>query len=264
MKTNLSKVVFVIILFILSSKAFPQKSSQDALLKKGIALTEQAYASYNQDLFLKSRNIFEQVYDSNKTNLLPLYYMTFIDYKLLEMSLRQKGDSLFNKYYDGAEKNALLISENKEWESEGKTLLASVYMMKIAKSPMSAVSLAPKIGDLLEDAVNSNPANPRSYLIIGMMKFNTPKMYGGSYDIASENFRKAVSIYEKQDTTFTLKPSWGYLEALTWLGRSLEQQDNFESAKFMYQKVLSIQPQYGWVKYYLLPNLEKKMEEKNK
>jgi tetratricopeptide (TPR) repeat protein len=189
--------------------------------------------------------------------------MTFIDYKLLEMSLRQKGDSLFNKYHDNAEKNAIQISGNKDWESEGKTLLASIYMMNIAKNPMSAVSLSPKISGLLEDAENSNPSNPRPYLIIGMMKYNTPKMYGGSYEIAAENFRKAVSIYEKQDTTFTLMPSWGYLEALTWLGRSLDQFGNNESAKFLYQKVLSIQPQYGWVKYYLLPNLEKKMEGKN-
>jgi len=263
MKTNLIMLAVASLLFIFSSKTFPQNTSTDALMKKGKTLIEQAYASYNQELFLKSRNIFEQVYDSDKTNLLPLYYMTFIDYKLLEMSLRQKGDSLFNKYYDCAEKNATQISGNKDWESEGKTLLASVYMMKIAKSSMSAVSLAPKIGELLENAVESNPSNPRPYLIIGMMKYNTPKMYGGSYDIASENFRKAVSIYEKQDTTFTLQPSWGYLEALTWLGRSFEQLNNDESAKFLYQKVLSIQPEYGFVKYYLLPNLEKKMKEKN-
>ena len=75
--------------------------------------------------------------------------MTFIDYKLLEMSLQQRSDSLFNKYYDNAEKNALLISENKDYESEGKTLLASIYMMKISKNPMSAVSLFPKISGLL-------------------------------------------------------------------------------------------------------------------
>jgi tetratricopeptide (TPR) repeat protein len=189
--------------------------------------------------------------------------MTFIDYKLLEMSLREQGDEMFNKYYDGAEKNAKQISESKDWESEGKTLLAAVYMMKIAKSPMAAVSLAPKISELLMEAEDSNPANPRSYLIDGMMKFNTPKTYGGSFELAGDNFRKAVSIYEKQDTTFTLRPSWGYLEALTWLGRSLEQLNNNESAKFMYQKVLSIQPEFGWVKYVLLPELEKKMKEKN-
>src|ERR1035437_2393005 len=139
MKINLITVVIASVLIVFSSKTFPQNSAQEALLKKGKALIEQAYAAYDQELFLKSRNIFEQVYDSNKTNLLHLYYITFIDYKLLEMSLQQKGDSLFNKYYDKAEKNALLISGNKDWESEGKTLLASIYMMKIAKNPMSSV-----------------------------------------------------------------------------------------------------------------------------
>jgi len=263
MKTNLSKALFIIIFIAISSISFSQSISQDALLKKGKTLTEQAYAAYSQELFLKARNIFEQVYDSNKTNLLPLYYMTFIDYKLLEMSLRQQGDEQFNKYYDGAEKNAFQIIENKDWESEGKTLLAAIYMMKIAKNPMAAVSLSPKIAGLLLEAEKSNPVNPRAYLIDGMMKFNTPKTYGGSYEVAADNFRKAVSIYEKQDTSATLQPSWGYLEALAWLGRSLDQLDNAESAKFYYQKVLSIQPEYGFVKYYLLPNLEKKMKEKN-
>lgn len=263
MKTGLSKALFAAILIASSSILFSQTSSGDALLKKGKALTEEAYAAYNQEQFLQSRNIFEQVYESNKANILPLYYMTFIDYKLLEMSLRQQGDSLFNKYYDGAEKNAQLILKDKNWISEGNTLLAAIYMMKIAKNSMASVSLYPKIMDLLVDAEEINPSNPRSFLIEGMMKFNTPKQYGGSFEDAAKNFRKAVSIYEKQDTTFTLQPTWGYLEALSWLGRSLDQLDNNEEAKFMYKKVLSIQPEYGFVKYYLLPNLEKKLKEKN-
>ena len=82
-------------------------------------------------------------------------------------------------------------------------------MMKISKNPMSAVSLFPKISGLLEEAENINPSNPRPYLISGIMKYSTPKMYGGSYDLAEKNFRKAVSIYEKQDTTFTLHAFMG-------------------------------------------------------
>jgi hypothetical protein len=55
----------------------------------------------------------------------------------------------------------------------------------------------------------------------------------------------------------------GYLEALTWMGRSQEKLENFDAALFSYRKVLSVEPDFGWVKYSLLPKLEEKLAKKN-
>lgn len=240
----------------------PQTATVNDLLKEGKAISQQAYASYNQQLLLKAQSVFEKARAADTTNPLPLYYITYTGYKLLEMNLRDKD--AFEKYYDKTEKNGLQLSEIKSMESEGKTLLASIYMMKIANSPMSAVSLSSTIFNLLGDAEKVNAKNPRIYIVRGSMKFNMPKMFGGSYSDAADNFRKSVSLFEKEEIADSLQPSWGYLESLAWLGRSYEQLENYEAAKFIYQKALSIDPEFGWVKYNLLPALEKTMSSKNK
>jgi len=257
-QTNLFAIA-VLILFVSSLKLNAQNSSLEDMIKEGKTIADNAYKMYDRNLFLKAREVFEQAYNSDKSNPLPLYHLTYIDEKLLEMSLRKGNEDLFDKYYDGAVKNAEQLSQTNDWESEGKTILAAIYTYKIANSPMSAISLSPKVHGLLDDAQKVNDKNPRSYIIRGIMKYNTPGIFGGSYEEAAKNFSKAVSLFEKQDIIETLQPTWGYLESLAWLGRSLEQLDNFESAKFAYQKALSVEPEFSWVKYSLLPNLEKKI-----
>jgi tetratricopeptide (TPR) repeat protein len=262
---SISKILTVTtaILFLISSILLPQTASVNSFLKEGKSVSQQAYKSYNKDLLLKAKSIFESAANEDKTNPLPLYYITYTDYKLLEMNLKAKEEGRFEKYYGEAEKNGLQLSQMKEIESEGKTLLASIYMMKIANNPMSAVSLSQQIMDLLYQAKNIDSLNPRVYLVLGTMKYNMPKMFGGSFEEAADNFRISSSIFEKQQIADSLQPSWGYMESLAWLGQSYEKLENYDSAKFIYQKALSIDPEFGWIKYYLLPNLEKKMAVKN-
>ncbi|NTU73493.1 hypothetical protein HGB07_04985 [Candidatus Roizmanbacteria bacterium] len=69
-------------------------------------------------------------------------------------------------------------------------MLAGIYMMKIATSSMSAVTLSPKAHSLLDDAQKSQPGNPRPYIIRGTMKYQTPGIFGGSYEDAVKNFSR--------------------------------------------------------------------------
>lgn len=256
----LSAIAFIIIIAS-SPQVLPQNTAPESSLKEAKVFIDKAFARYDKNLMTQAKDNFGKIYAADKTNPLPLYYTTFAEYKLMEMSLKDKADNSFDKYYEEASSYGEKLSSTKGWESEGKTILAAIHMMKIAKSSMSAVTLSPTILELLGEAETIKPENPRAYVIHGTMLYNMPKMFGGSYKTAAENFRKAVAIYEKSDTAFTLLPTWGYLDALVWLGRSMAELDNLESAKFYYQKVLSISPEHGWVKYVLMPELDKKMKE---
>ena len=126
---------------------------------------------------------------------------------------------------------------------------------------MSAVTLSSKIHSLLDEAEKIKPEFPRIYLIRGTMKYNTPGIFGGSYKDALKNFNKSVSLYERQNED-TASCDWGYLEALTWAGRSQEKLENFDAALYSYKKVLSIEPDFSWVKNLLLPELEEHLAKK--
>jgi tetratricopeptide (TPR) repeat protein len=175
------------------------------------------------------------------------------------MSSRPGNGELFNKIYDTAVSNAEKLSSAKGFESEGKTLLAGIYMMKIALNPMSAVSLTPQIHSLLDEAQQLNADNPRSYIIRGIMKLQTPVVFGGSTEDAAKNFSKAIQLFEKEDEADPIKPHWGYLDALAWMGITQEKLENYDAAKFAYQKALNFEPEYARVKYSLLPKLLEKI-----
>jgi tetratricopeptide (TPR) repeat protein len=251
----------ILVLLIASSHLLSQRVAENDKVKEGIALSGKAYLLYDSGLFLKSNEIFKKAYSEDGDNKLALYMIAYSDYRLMEAGFAKAEESSFEKYFEEGERISLELSDAGGWTSEGKTLLAAVDMMKIAKSPMSAVSLSPKITQLLAEAQKADPMNPRAFLIGGIMKFNTPAAFGGSHKEAAGDFRKAVSIFEKSDPVNN-KPTWGYLDALAWLGRSLEELDDFDSAKYIYQKALSVEPDFGWVKYRLLPALEKKIEAK--
>lgn len=258
------KINYLIILsfFLLNAKTYPQSTSAVELLNEGKSTSYHAYIKYDISLFLKARDIFESAFKLNKTDILPVYHLLWIDEKLLEMSLKKDNESTFEKYYDSSITKARQISTKLGYESEGKTVLAAIYTMKIANDPLSAISLSSEIHELLDDAQKINPMNPISYMIRGIMKYNTPGLFGGSYEEAVQNFSKAISIFSNSKNDDTLQPSWVYLEALAWLGRSLEKTNDLDAAEFIYQKALSIEPDFSWVKNSLLPRVEEKLRDK--
>ena len=257
MKTSL-RIIAAILFLLTSIILLAQQESVNSLIEKGRVLSKEAYFQYNTNQMIEAHSVFEKAYNLDKSNILPLYYETLVDYKILEMSMRQGGDSLFNKYYENALNNADTLGANKDFSADGKILAAAIYMMKIATSPMSAVALSPKIHSLLDQAQSTNADKPYSYVIRGMMFFNTPKMFGGSFEDALKNFNRAAKLFENDENENTTNPDWGYAETLGWIGRTQEELKNKDAARFAYQKALEVEPDYGWVKYLLLPNLEKK------
>lgn len=254
--TTLVKTSLIFSLLLCAILAVKIQGQQDEKkLLGGISLSDEALIAYDKDLLLQAREIFVK----ENSNPAAFYYQTYCEYKLLEMSLRPGNEDLFDKYYEDAVGHAERLSDQKENESEGKTLLAGIYMTKIATSSMSAVTISPKIHSFLDDAQAIDPNNPRPFIIRGIMKYQTPGIFGGSYEDAAKNFSKAIQLFEKQEAADMLKPHWGYLESLAWLGRTQEKLDNLDAAKFAYQKALNVEPNYGWVKYSLLPQLMKKL-----
>ena len=243
-------------LFLMSSLLqLSSAQTTKELLKEGNAIASKAYVVYDKDTFIKAHNIYEKLYLSDTTNLTALYNLTYVEYRFLEIGSRDKA--LFDKYVVQAVNHAEKISDAKGFASEGKTLFSAILMMKITYNWAEAMTLAPKINALLGEAESIDPNNPRAYLINGIMKLNTPAAFGGSTKEALENFNKTISIFEKGVSDSSLKMNWGYLDALAWTGIANEKLEMSDAAIFVYKKALSIEPEFSWVKYVLLPNLEK-------
>jgi Flp pilus assembly protein TadD len=106
----------------------------------------------------------------------------------------------------------------------------------------------------MDRAVSLGPNNPRVWLLKGISSFHAPRMFGGGTDKAGRELEKAIQLFAT-DKPAPPAPAWGLADAYIWLGQVLEKQEKPDSARALYQKALQVEPEYGWVKFVLLPRV---------
>lgn len=252
-------LVFLIILVTVAINISQPKTSIDLVhdLKTKIQI---AHNTGNTNLLNKAIGICDRVLSAEQGNKYAQYYKLYAQYRLIS-NLSQKNPDQAFRLIDEALESASNIQNAKAFSSEMKTVLAGIYMMKLSKDKTEAATISGKIHGLLDEAEQLDPNNPRAYLIRGIMLFNTPKFFGGDKDAAIQSFRKAINLLKnnKEKENSELSPQWGLLDAHAWLGIALTSKGKYTEAKMIYKKALSIAPKFAWIKYSLLPSLEKKM-----
>ena len=187
--------------------------------------------------------------------------------------LHYKGYALYRRTTTGPnlppedEIKRMLDESLKVLELSGKTLAwpethalrASVYgqMIGLNPNPITGMRFGPKADDAMEQAIALGPQNPRVWLLKGIGSIFKPKLFGGGAEKAEVDIRKSIALYEK-DAPAAPMPSWGRAESYAWLGQALDRQDRRDEARAAFVKALEIDPEFGWVKYQLLPELEKR------
>lgn len=251
----------ILIIFILVSILFLMVKAQslDDLVNEGKKNVEQGNIYFKESLLLKARGLFERAISSDSENYLAKYYIGYTDYRLATYHMNNKDISKFNQFIKSSEKILrILISEN-DTDTESLSLLATVLGIQISLNQELGSTLGQEAGFLISKALKVTPKNPRVLLHAGINKLNTPEFFGGSKEKALEYFSQSVIIFEQNNNKESI--NWGQLEALAWQGIANTQLGNNESAISTFNKALEIEPEYGWVKYVLLPSAEKKLNE---
>jgi tetratricopeptide (TPR) repeat protein len=116
-------------------------------------------------------------------------------------------------------------------------------------------TLGPLIPKEMGAAVAMGPNNPRVWLLRGIQSFYTSVEYGGGLPVAETQLNKAIELFATDNPT-PPAPFWGKAEAYVWLGQVLQKQNRIAEARAAYNNALSVQPDYPWVTYSLLPSIE--------
>lgn len=138
---------------------------------------------------------------------------------------------------------------------EASALLASIVGQEIRYGGNKMV-LGPEAQSLRDDALNSEPNNPRVVLQAAMTTFFTPVQYGGGADKAEAGLRQAIALFEREPPGRPW-PNWGRFDAHAWLGQVLAARGDKAAARAEYNLALAAWPQSGWVKQVLMPALDK-------
>lgn len=250
-------LIICILLSVLTVIGYPQ--SVDELVKEGKKLVEQGNITFQESLLLNARGLFERALQSGSGNYVANYYAGYTDYRLAVYYMQKKDNSKFKQYIESSEKTLKKNIDNNESDAESFSLLATVLGIQISQDSNLGPSLGQEAAIAISKSLKIAPENPRVLLHAGISKLNTPEFFGGSKEKALEYFTQSVNIFEKNNNEEGV--NWGQIDALAWLGMANTKLGKYEAAISVFKKALEIEPEYGWVKYVLLPSTEKKLQE---
>jgi tetratricopeptide (TPR) repeat protein len=159
---------------------------------------------------------------------------------------------------DEAVVSLMTSAQTLDWP-ETQAVLASVYgqLIGLSPGPITAMRLGPRSDAAMERAMELGKDNPRVFLLRGIGSIFKPRLFGGGLDKAERDIRRALELFPT-DKPASPAPSWGHAEAWAWLGQVLVREERPQEARAAYLKALEIEPEFGWVKYQLLPALDRK------
>jgi tetratricopeptide (TPR) repeat protein len=261
MKTLLLLVMitaFPLSLFCPTSGEEESQVDFQPLIIKGKKMIERGVHLWDLKILMNSRGIFEKILTAQEKDYLSHYYLGYTDHRICIMYISQEEKKIAYAYLEEGIKHLKRSIDLNPSFSESYALLASFLGLKIGFKWYLGVSLGPKAGSYFERALQVDSLNPRTFLLLGISKYNTPKMFGGGMDKAESNLLKAIHLYETVSSPDSLLPTWGYEEAYAWLGKVYMEKKEYEKAQAQFEKALEIKPGYGWVKFDLIKQLKQK------
>lgn len=253
MKTMTRFLSTLLVVLLLAAPVRAQDGGgAENVLREGKRLLEKGTNQGDPALLQQARAAFERATASDRHAALAHYYVGLADYRLLYAPERtaEKLD-LLNDAIDHLEKAV----EQDEGFAEAHALLGSMYGQKVAEQWYKGPFLGPKSDAQMEKARALAPENPRVVLLDAIGLYNKPGMFGGDKEKALEGFERAARLFEQENVTNPLQPQWGHEEAYAWLGIAHLQAERPEEARQAFEKALAINPDYGWVKEVLMPQL---------
>ena len=235
----------LILVLTISSTLFAQT--------EGDKMAYQAYITSNKSLWKQLVSKEQLAFDKSKTNE-NRYRLLLAQHGLLGATMTDQDEDLFDDHYKKAKDNVEELIEADYEVANAKAILSAIYGWEIAYSGYKGMFLGGRNSTNIEQATKLGPSSPLLWQIYASSKLFTPEMFGGDIDVAVNSFEKAIKLYDASGAA--KKSNWRYLDALAWLGQAYKSTDQIDKAKMTYEKALQVEPNFGWVKYSLLPALD--------
>ncbi|MGB3585582.1 MAG: tetratricopeptide repeat protein [Tunicatimonas sp.] len=236
-----------------------------SLLILGLVITLSASAQINpevQQLFYQgyltaSKAPWEQAIekinqDATLSETEKLHAITEAQIGLLVYTMANQDEETYDAVADNLEESLEVLLNQDAKDAAALAKMARLYGATMAFNSWKAMYLGPKSEKLVDRALKADPKSPEAWMQRGGSRMFTPKAFGGDIDEAIVAYQKAVQHYESQPN---YAKNWRYLDALAWLGQAYQQAEQPTQAIETYQKALEVEPNFGWVKYTLMPQV---------
>lgn len=198
------KTIFVLLFTMLLMNSLTAENKYQQTMKSAI---EKLNGAATNDEFLDAANTFERISQMEQKEWLPLYYAAYsnivVSYQEQDFT---KRDQILDKAQQFLDK-AFKIAPN---ESELFALQAFLYPSRIVVDPMGrGLEYIGIMNQALENAIQQNPENPRSYYLRAITTLNMPENFGGGAAVAKPIFEKAKAKFDAFQAKSSIHPNWG-------------------------------------------------------
>ncbi len=181
--------------------------------------------------------------------------LAFVYSSLLNGSMAMPNEDFFDEHVAEAKKLTKKLIEQNPKSGEAAAILSGIYGNEMGYSPMKGMTLGNKSSSLAEKATVLEPASPLVWRVYANNKFYTPAAFGGDVKEAVQALEKCIALFEKSNQP--LASNWAYLDALTFLGQAYQKTGDHAKAIATYEKALTVEPDFDWIKKTLLPAARK-------
>ena len=98
-----------------------------------------------------------------------------------------------------------------------------------------------------------SPDDPDVNIWSANILFYMPNVFGGDTQLSRNYYRKALQLYEGNETLRT--NNWMYLQLIITLGLVEEKDGNYEKAHEYFSKAMELYPEYPHLKNVLYPRI---------
>lgn len=212
-------ILFSLAAVLLYFSAPAQQTTGNSVLQNVVTKLDQAQKVKDYEALEKE---FVKIAAAQPKNWLPEYYAAYCNARI-GFLLQDDGESIepySNRGEDEAKKAEALLDKTTQRKelSELYTVMSMVNQTRVFINPMS---YGPKNGpvaqQLLNQAKQLNPDNPRAIYLAAWFKYNTPKMWGGNKDLAKELANQSLKLLANNDTS--VNPHWGKAEVQAILSK---------------------------------------------
>jgi tetratricopeptide (TPR) repeat protein len=216
------------------------------------SLVYRSFITSNMDLW--KTVIDEMSGEKHKTNDFMLELINY-QYGYIAWCIGEGHHRLAEEYLKKAETILQVLEERAYRLSHVYSYKSAFYAYRIGLNRLKAPFLGPRTVRYANMAIELDPKNPYGYIQYGNALFYMPAVFGGSKAAALEYFIKAEVLMEPNK-----EKNWNYLNLLTFIAINYTELDDFEMAKAYYEMILTIEPDFSWVKDELYPAFLKKIE----
>ena len=182
------------------------------------------------------------------------YWVAYADWRIAAR-LTDKKPQATRYVKDGLEHARKAFALNPH-DAESLALESSLLGISLQIEPANMMTIGPQIETEMRRALEMAPENPRVLLLDAIGTLHKPAFVGGGADKALPKFQKAQERFAAEDTADSTAAHWGRFESYAWAGRSALKLGDRDAARGYYQRALDLQPDNGWVKGVLLPELD--------